>query len=208
MGTAIDIDIYSDLFMPYFFYQCDSTETGSCSLEEYSRGMSHFHRKTFKDLKHDYLTVKEKLLKVEFNPKERQNSRYYYNNYEEEKDEFKRFYLWLFEFNNMNKKEKKDKKIQFEIAKFYWEAIFCSYNFIKIFIEFLENEKKIEFIKHDQWNCLLELVRHSKNNYPKDYSLDDSWPTLFDDFYIFYCKKNGIEVKMPEENFGQFTYGD
>ena len=211
MGTAIEIDIYSDLFMPYFFYKCESSENGVCTLDEYSRGLIYFKRKTFKELKNDYLTVKEKLIKVEYNlgkSYSRSANSVYQNRNEDETDEFKKFYLWLFEFNNMNKKDKKDKKIQFEIAKFYWEALFCGYNFIKNFIEYLENEKKIEFIKQDQWNCLLELVRHSKNNFPKDYSLDDSWPTLFDDFYIFYCKANGIEVIMPQENFGQFNNGD
>lgn len=206
MATALEIDIYSDLFLPYFFFRCDSSEVGVCTLEEYSRGMSFFKKKTFKELKSDLLPVKEKLLKVEFIP-ERNTNRYYYNR-EPETDDFKKFYLWLFEFNNMNKKEKRNKQIQFEIAKFYWNALFCGYNFIKNFVEYLENERKIEFIKQDQWNCLLELVRHSKNNYPHDYSLNDSWPTLFDDYYIFYCKKNGIEVKMPEENLGQFNYGD
>lgn len=206
MGKAINIDIYSDLFMPYFFYKCDCSENGTCTLEEYSRGISYFKKKTFKELTSDYNTVKTKLISVEY--KNTSYVRSYGRDEEDEKDEFKKFYLWLFEFNNFNKKEKKDKKIQFEIAKFYWNALFCGYNFIRSFIEYLENEIKVEFIKHDQWNCLLELVRHSKNMFPKDYSLDDSWPTLFDDFYKYYCKINGIEVVMPQELLPQFNNGD
>ena len=70
MGNAIDIDLYSDLFMPYFFFKCESSEVGICSLEEYALGMTHFKQKTFKDLKKDYYNVKEKynlILKIDQN---------------------------------------------------------------------------------------------------------------------------------------------
>jgi len=205
MGKALSIDIYSDLFMPYFFYKCGCFEVGKCSLQEYATGLSALGRKTFSELKNDYNSVKEKLLKVEYTRADKSQRRYYYSNDEDETDEFKKFYFWLFEFNLQNKQEKKDKKILFEIAKFYWEQIFCSYNFTKDLIEFLENDKKIEYVKLDQWNCLLELVRHCKNNFPNDYSLEDSWPTLFDEFYVWYCKKNGIEFKLPEEYLGNLN---
>lgn len=205
MGKALNIDIYSDLFMPYFFYKCGCLEVGKCALPEYATGLSALKRKSFQDLKNDYNSTKEKLLKIEYSPPDKNQKRYYYDNYEDQMDEFKKFYFWLFEFNVQNKQEKKDRKIQYEIAKFYWEQIFCSYNFVNSLIEFLENAKKIEYVKLDQWNCLLELIRHCKNNFPNDYSLEDSWPTLFDEFYIWYCKKNGIEVKMPEEYLGNLN---
>lgn len=206
MGKALNLDIYSDLFMPYFFYKCGCFDVGKCSLQEYAAGLSALRRKTFQDLKNDYMSIKEKLLKVEYNPPEKNQKRYYYDsNYNDQTDEFKKFYFWLFEFNVLNKQEKKDKKIQYEIAKFYWEQVFDSYYFIKDLISFLEQEKKIEHVKLDQWNCLLELVRHCKNNFPNNYCLEDSWPTLFDEFYIWYCKKNGIEVKMPEEYLGNLN---
>jgi len=175
-------------------------------LQEYSLGLSVLKQKTFDSLKTTYNHIKEKLLRVEYAPPEKNNKgRYYYDSNDDQSDEFKKFYFWLFEFNVQNKQEKKDKKIPYEIAKFYWEQIFCSYNFTKDLFEFLENEKKIEYMKLDQWNCLLELVRHCKNNFPKDYSLEDSWPTMFDEFFIWYCQKNGIEVKMPEEYLGNLN---
>jgi len=206
MGKALNIDIYSDLFMPYFFYKCGCLEVGKCSLQDYAAGLSALKRKTFQDLTNDYMKIKEKLLIVEYTPPDKDLKRYYYdNNYEDQSDEFKKFYFWLFEFNVQNKQEKKDRKIPYEIAKFYWEQIFCSYNFIKDFIYFLENEKKIESAKLDQWNCLLELVRHCKNSFPNNYNLEDSWPTLFDEFYLWYCKKNAIELQMPEEYLGNFN---
>lgn len=203
MGKELKIDIYSDLFMPYFFYKCGCFEVGKCSLQEYANGLSSLKRKSFTDLKQDYLKIKEKLLKIEYVKVDKGSRRYYYDNdYEDQTDDFKKFYFWLFEFNNQNKQDKKDKKIPLEIAKFYWEQLFDSYHFINHLINFLENEKKIEHVKLDQWNCLLELVRHCKNEFPKDYSLEDSWPTLFDEFFISYCKKNGIQFKMPEEYLG------
>jgi len=206
MGKVLNIDIYLDLFMPYFFYKCGCIEVGKCTLEEYSKGLNGLKKKTFADLKQDYYKIKEKLLNVEYIPPEKTSKKYYYDtDYDNSTDEFKKFYLWLFDFNNQNKIEKKDKKIHFEVAKFYFEQFFCSYNLIKDLVDFLEKEKKIEFIKLDQWNCMLELIRHCKNSFPNNYSLDDSWPTLFDEFYIWYCKKNGIEFKMPEEYYGNIN---
>ncbi len=180
-------------------------EVGKCSLQEYSIGLNSLKRKTFLELKNDYLNIKEKLLKVEYSPPDKNQRKYYYDNdNENDSDEFKKFYLWLFEFNNQNKQNKKDKKIPYEIANFYFEQIFDSYNFIKELIIFLE-EKKLEYVKLDQWNCLLELVRHCKNKFPEGYSLEDSWPTIFDEFYIWYCKKKNIEFKMPEEYLGNLN---
>lgn len=197
MGNELKIDIYSDLFMPYFFYKCSCSKMGECSLQEYANGLTILKKKSFGELKTDYNKIKEKLINVELKDKSQQK-RNYYEYDEDQSDEFKKFYFWLFEFNIENKSEKKDKKISFEIAKFFWEQLFCSYGYVKHLINFIENEKKLQFVKLDQWNCLLELIRHFKQTFPNEYNLEDCWPTLFDDFYIWYCLKNGIEYKKPE----------
>jgi hypothetical protein len=73
---------------------------------------------------------------------------------------------------------------------------------VKEFLSFLEIQKKKPNIKLDQWNCFLEFIKIIGDSFPKGYTLDDSWPLLFDEFYIFYCKKLGIKVEDPfeEEN--------
>jgi hypothetical protein len=36
------------------------------------------------------------------------------------------------------------------------------------------------------------------DQFPKGYNVEESWPTLFDEFYIWYCKKYNIKIETPE----------
>ena len=47
MGKELKIDIYSDLFMPYFFYKCSCSKMGECSLQEYANGLTILKKKSF-----------------------------------------------------------------------------------------------------------------------------------------------------------------
>lgn len=42
MGSTLGIDIYSDLFITYFFYRCQCKTYGEVSLDEYTRGLTSF----------------------------------------------------------------------------------------------------------------------------------------------------------------------
>jgi hypothetical protein len=53
-------------------------------------------------------------------------------------------------------------------------------------------------IKEDQWNLYLELLKVIGDQFPKGYNVEESWPTLFDEFYLWYCKKYDIKVEKPD----------
>jgi hypothetical protein len=61
----------------------------------------------------------------------------------------------------------------------------------------MEKEKKSGQIKEDQWNLFLELLKVIGDSFPKNYSIEESWPTLFDEFYVWYCKKYNIKADIP-----------
>lgn len=60
--------------------------------------------------------------------------------------------------------------------------------------------KKKEQISQDQWKCFLDLLVKIGDNFPKGYSTKDSWPSLFDEFYNDYCKRNNIVIDSDEED--------
>jgi hypothetical protein len=65
-------------------------------------------------------------------------------------------------------------------------------------MEWMETEKKSPQVKQDQWNCFLELLKTIGDSFPKGYTPEDSWPTLFDEFFEYYCNKYGIKIEKPE----------
>ena len=67
----------------------------------------------------------------------------------------------------------------------------------KEFMEFMEKEKASAQIKEDQWNLFLELLKVIGDMFPKNYNVEESWPTLFDEFYLWYCKKYNIKPELP-----------
>lgn len=111
-------------------------------------------------------------------------------------DDFKKFYQFLFTFNL----EKKTVKfVNFEVYKLYFSDLFGGmFKLTAEFLEFMESEKKCEKISEDQWNLFLELLKVIGDQFPKGYNVEESWPTLFDEFYFWYCKKYSITIEKPE----------
>jgi hypothetical protein len=66
------------------------------------------------------------------------------------------------------------------------------------FLEFMEKEKASALLKEDQWNLFLDLLKVIGDQFPKGYNVEESWPTLFDEFYLWYCKKYNIKIETPE----------
>jgi len=44
----------------------------------------------------------------------------------------------------------------------------------------------------------LELLKQVGDNFPKGYSTKDAWPLLYDEFFVYYCEKNNIEIAEEE----------
>ncbi|KAJ2159613.1 DCN1-like protein 5 [Coemansia sp. RSA 552] len=60
------------------------------------------------------------------------------------------------------------------------------------FVEFLQANDRVKAVNRDQWQSLLELSR-SLDQDLSNYSKDDAWPTLFDDF-VDWMAKDGDEA--------------
>jgi len=81
----------------------------------------------------------------------------------------------------------------------YFDQLFGDqFKIISEFIEFVEKIKKVSGISKDQWNCFLEFLKVFGDQFPKGYNVEESWPTLFDEFYEYYCQKYGIKIERPE----------
>ncbi len=51
----------------------------------------------------------------------------------------------------------------------------------------------------DQWSNYLNLIREMGDSFPTGYEpVYCAWPSLFDDFYYWYCDKKGIKYEKPE----------
>jgi len=89
--------------------------------------------------------------------------------------------------------------LDFDYVELYFKTLFSNqFKLVTKFLEYLVKEKKKEPMKQDQWNCFLDLLIKIGDDFPKGYSLKYSWPTLFDEYFLFYCEKNNIE--LPEED--------
>src|SRR5688572_5087446 len=110
-------------------------------------------------------------------------------------DDFKKFYHFLFTFNV----EKKTVSIPFDYCKLYFAELFGNqFQLVKEFLEFMEVDRKSAPLTQDQWNLFLELLKTIGDQFPKGYNVEEAWPTLFDMFYEWYCKKHGIKIERPE----------
>lgn len=51
MGKELKIDIYNDLFIVYFFYECNAKQLDFLTEKEFEAGLSGLNVSTFSDLK-------------------------------------------------------------------------------------------------------------------------------------------------------------
>ena len=111
-------------------------------------------------------------------------------------DDFKKFYLFLFHFNL---EKKTHKYLNSYIYKLFFVELFGNqFKVVNHFLEFMETDKKDASINEDQWNLFLELLKAIGDQFPKNYNVEESWPTLFDEFYIWFCKKFNIKIEVPQ----------
>jgi len=165
----LDIDLYEDIFITYFLYRCNCKKFAEVTLAEFATGMQSFEAQTAKDVKSKITYTREELLDVH-------------------SEDFMKFWEFLWTFNI----EKKKTTLDFEICKLYIEKLLGDFfPLCKSFVEFLQGKKNLG-LKKDEWKCFLELCKQLGTDFPKGYLVEEAWPTLFDEYYEEYKKKNNI----------------
>ena len=101
MGKTLGIDIYTDIFITYFFFRCGCKKMEEVTELEYINGLKYFGCNNLDGVKKQIINTKEKLLDL--------NSK-----------DFKDFYRFLFVFNT-NKLYLKNTKCQ-GLNKDQWEC--------------------------------------------------------------------------------------
>jgi len=175
IGGDLDIDIYTNMFFTYFLFKAESYNLEKITEEEYNRGLKYFKIKSIKEY------PKDKIINF---------------NLDIDSNEFKEYYLYLFQLN----KSSKGNYIDYEIVEIYYSQLFNKYDYVKEFLQFIKDKKNSCKITNDQWKEFLELIKLYKTNFPGTYDPNvDSWPTLFDEFFYYYCDNHNIIYKKPEE---------
>ena len=175
IGEDLDIDIYTNMFFTYFLFKAKSYNLEKITEEEYNRGLKYFKINSIKEY------PKNKIINF---------------NLDVNSNEFKEYYLYLFQIN----KSSKGNYIDFEIVEIYYSQLFNKYDYVKEFLQFIKDKKNSCKITNDQWKEFLELIRLYKTNFPGTYDPNvDSWPTLFDEFFYYYCDNHNIKYEKPEE---------
>jgi hypothetical protein len=175
IGKDLNIDIYTNMFFPYFFYKCSAKKLDEVTKSEYNKGLNYFKVKSIMNISKNNI-----------------------NNFQFDifKEDFKNYYEYIFNINN-NKNN-----IDYEIIEIYFPELFKKYKFVNDFITFLK-EKNIKNLNKDQYFQFYELIKEIGNKFPNDYNSEiDSWPSLFDEFFYYYCDKNNIKYNKPsDENY-------
>ena len=181
MGKTLGIDIYTDIFITYFSYKCESKQLDFITEADYIKGMKAFKCNSLNEVKNKIMTIREKLLEIHG-------------------DDFRKFYNYLFDFNVPgSEQEKKKKSLPFEVVEVYFNSLFCSqFPIAKEFLTFLK-EKNIG-LKYDEWRMFLDFIQNLGTTFPKDYNPTDYYPLIIDDFYYWYCKKHNIKIANPNED--------
>lgn len=98
--------------------------------------------------------------------------------------DFKSFYKFCYNFS----KEPGKKNISLEGAKYLWTNILKGkYKYLDVWLKFLEDEKKVEYISLDTWTLFYEFTQ-SVSETMEDYDPMAAWPTIIDD-YVEYATK-------------------
>lgn len=167
MGKTLDINIYEDIFITFFFFRCACQNMEEVSEEEYVRGLKAFGFESLEQLKENIVYVREVLLNLASTT-------------------FKEFYQFLFKFNMI----KKSKTITIEVVEVYFKELFgLQFSIVTDFLSFIINHKKLACLTKDQWDCFLDFLLNQGSTFPSNYNCDEYYPLLFDEFYHWYLKK-------------------
>lgn len=167
MGTTLGIDIYTDIFITYFFYKCKCKSMEEVTEQEYVTGLKSFKENTLAEVKKKIIKIREKLLDCS-------------------SPDFSNFYKFLFTFNV----EKKTKLIPIEVVEVYFNQLFKDqFAIVTSFLKFIMEVQKLKGLNKDQWECFLDFLLNQGSTFPSTYNCDEYYPLLFDDFFKWYLEK-------------------
>lgn len=166
MGKTLDIDIYTDTFITFFFFCCEMKNLDEVTLEQYKKGLKCFHANKLSDIKYYIQIVKGELMDIT-------------------SQTFKKFYEFLFNLNAI----KKPQIIPTEVVEVYFNSFFAEqFSFIKDFIHYIKDVAKLQGLNKDQWITFIDLLVNLGSNFPQNYNTDEYYPLLFDDFYKWFIE--------------------
>ena len=183
MGQTLGIDIYKDLFITYFLYKCRAETLDYITEEQYIQGLKSFQCNTLNEVKNKIGQIRGKLL--EFHD-----------------PDFRNFYDFLFRLNvSGDATVIKTKSIDYENVEVYFKGLFCNqFKFMDEFLVFLK--EKNQGLKWDEWSTFLDFLKDKGSTFPNNYNCgDDYYPSIVDEFYIWYCKKHRIKIPDEDEEF-------
>ena len=155
MGKTLGIDIYTDIFITYFFYKCNAKSMEEITEKEYITGLTNFNCSDLKGVKSNIISIKEELLDL-------------YS------DDFKNFYNFLYKFNVGNAKG-----ISYEVVEVYFNDLFApQFPITKEILAFLKEDKKEAKLTKDEWECFLDFFLNKANTFPNDYNCAEFYPIL------------------------------
>ena len=169
--------------MIYFVFKCGATTLEYITESEYMQGLKALKCNNLNEVKNKIQKIRENLLVIDT-------------------DDFRNFYNFLFSFNVQEKGAKlKTRSLDYDVVELYFKGLFFQFKFINEFLEFLR-EKKVG-LKWDEWNTFLDFLKDKGATFPKNYEYGTAYyPSICDEFYIWYCKKHGI--KIPDEDEEEF----
>jgi hypothetical protein len=182
MGKTLSIDIYTDIFMTYFVYKCEAKQMEFITESEYIKGLKAFRCNTLEEVKKKIMDIRGELLNINT-------------------EDFRKFYNYLFDLNVPgSEQEKKKKSLSFDVIEVYFNSLFCNqFKIAKEFLDYLK-EKKVG-LKWDEWRMFLDFIQNMGTTFPNDYNMAEYYPVIVDEFYLWYCKKHGIKIPDPDEDF-------
>ena len=182
MGKTLSIDIYTDIFMTYFVYKCEAKQMEFITESEYIKGLKAFRCNTLEEVKKKIMDIRGELLNINT-------------------EDFRKFYNYLFDLNVPgSEQEKKKKSLSFDVIEVYFNSLFCNqFKIAKEFLDYLK-EKKVG-LKWDEWRMFLDFIQNMGTTFPQDYNMAEYYPVIVDEFYLWYCKKHGIKIPDPDEEF-------
>jgi len=182
MGKTLGINIYEDVFMTYFMFKCNATTMEYITEAQYMTGLKALKCNTLNEVKNKITKIRENLLIIDT-------------------EDFRNFYNFLFSFNVQVKGAAlKTKSLPYDIVEIYFKGLFFQFKIINEFLAFLK-EKNVG-LKWDEWNTFLDFLKDKGSTFPKDFEYGTAYyPSICDEFYIWYCKRHNIKIPDEEEEF-------
>ena len=167
MGKVLNIDIYTDIFITYFFYKCGCKSMDGVTEQEYIKGLKNCYVNSLDELVPKIIQVRETLLDCS-------------------STDFNQFYNFLFTFNV----EKKTKLIPIEVVEVYFNELFNDqFPLVKHFLKYIIEVQKVKGLNRDQWECFLDFLLNQGATFPQNYNYDEYYPLIFDEFFNWYLEK-------------------